>query len=64
MLIRLVDGDEFKEFRIEEGDMFLLPGMSHPLWIAYSIALHKLTCVSMQQIRLIALCDMRILSDW
>lgn len=26
MLIRLVDGDEFKEFRIEEGDMFLLPG--------------------------------------
>lgn len=28
MLIRLVDGEEFKEFRIEEGDMFLLPGMS------------------------------------
>lgn len=31
MLIRLVDGDEFKEFRIEEGDMFLLPGEFRPL---------------------------------
>ena len=26
MLLRFVEDDEFKEFRIEEGDMFLLPG--------------------------------------
>lgn len=25
MLIRMVDGDEFTEYRIEEGEMFLLP---------------------------------------
>ena len=29
MLLRVVDGEEFRDIRIEEGEMFLLPGV-HP----------------------------------
>ena len=63
MLLRLVDGEEFKEFRIEEGDMFLLPGRS-------TISFQKdlmLLCLTylhfLKRIHRIALSDMRTLSD-
>jgi len=29
MLLRTVDDGEFRDIRIEEGEMFLLPGTSH-----------------------------------
>ena len=31
MLLRVVDGDEFRDIHIEEGEMFLLPGASPSL---------------------------------
>jgi hypothetical protein len=40
MLLRMVDGDDFIEYRIEEGEMFLLPGglLSFLIACAYAYA--------------------------
>ncbi|KAL7004707.1 3-hydroxyanthranilic acid dioxygenase [Cystobasidiomycetes sp. EMM_F5] len=39
MLLRMIDESEFREYRIEEGEMFLLPG-ELPLTALASIHLH------------------------
>lgn len=31
MLLRVVDGEEFRDIHINEGEMFLLPGAPFPL---------------------------------